>query len=397
MRMRLMIIPLLIGLGLHGQYFEWTPLPPFPGTARDDASAFTIGNTVYVGTGRDVVFALRNDWHAFDMIEETWSPIATMPASGRQYCAAFSDGNYGYVFGGVDGEGPLNELWRYDPVLDGWTLMAPLPAPGRYATVAFNNGMVCTGLLEGGAATNECWRYDTATDSWSAGPPVPGLARHRAAGSGDQVFVVGGRNGAGEVLDDVQVYDPTSGSWWTSSSPLPAARFGADAVYHNVLGSIFLVGGASSDNAFHDDCWSGGPWSPNAPFAGGPRRGGVIAYGAPLGVVQNVYYGTGVDDTQRYGDWWVYQNLSESIREGDPAVMRIHPNPSAGVIHLELGATLDRLPYWIHDVTGRVVATGIHTPGIPLDLSEQPPGLYHVIVSGPVVSHRGRVIISPHP
>lgn len=381
----------------NAQFFEWTQLAPFPGTARDDASSFTIGNTVYVGTGRDVVFALTNDWHAFDMIEETWEPIATMPASGRQYCAAFSDGTYGYVFGGVNGEGPLNELWRYDPAQDAWTAMTPLPAPGRYATVAFNNGMVCTGLLDGGVATNECWQYDVTTDSWSAGPPVPGPARHRAAGSGAHVFVVGGRSGDGAVLDDAHHYDPQSDSWSTSASPLPAARFGADAVFDELLGSIYLVGGASSDSEFHAESWSGEPWSPIAPFAGGPRRGGVIAYGAPFGIVQNIYYGTGVDDTQRYEDWWVYQNLSESIRERDLEVVRIRPNPSTGLIHIELGDTNDHLPYQVHDVTGRVVAEGIHTPGGTLDLNDQPSGIYNIVLHSRDRILHGRSIITTRP
>lgn len=381
----------------NAQFFEWTPLPPFPGTARDDASSFTIGNTVHVGTGRDVVFALTNDWYAFDMIEETWVPMAAMPASGRQYCAAFSDGTYGYVFGGVDAEGPLNELWRYDQVQDSWTAMAPLPAPGRYAAVAFNNGVVCTGLLAGGVATNECWKYDATTNSWSAIAPVPGPARHRAAGSGNQVFVIGGRSGDGAVLDDVHHYDTASDSWSTSASSLPAVRFGADAVFDDAVGSIHVIAGASSDSEFHADCWSGEPWSPIAPFAGGPRRGGVIAYGETSPFTQSIYYGTGVDDTQRYADWWVYRNISEGIQERGLEVVRIHPNPSTGLIHIELGGVKARLPYRIHDITGRIIAEGIHTPSETLDLSSRPSGIYHIVLRDRERILHGRSIISARP
>lgn len=381
----------------NAQFFEWTPLPPFPGTARDDASSFTIGNTVYVGTGRDVVFALTNDWFAFDMIEETWSPIAAMPTSGRQYCAAFSDGTYGYVFGGVDDAGPLNELWRYDPAQDAWTAMAPLPAPGRYATVAFNNGMVCTGLLDGGVATNECWRYDATTDSWSAKAPVPGPPRHRAAGSGAHVFVIGGRTGDGAVLDDVHHYDPQSDTWSTSASSLPAARFGADAVFDDAVGSIYLVGGASSDSEFHAESWSGEPWSSIAPFAGGPRRGGVIAHGVTSPFTQSIYYGTGVDDTQRYADWWVYRNISESIQERGRELVRIHPNPSTGPIRLDLGVAKDRIPYRIHDNTGRIIVEGVHVLGETLDLSGQPSGIYHIILRHHDRILHGRSIITARP
>ena len=93
----------------------WEQLPDFPGTPRDDAASFMIGDHIYVGTGMEVGFGLTNDWFRFDMISETWDPIASMPASPRQYCTAFTVDDTGYVFGGIDSTGALNELWAYDP------------------------------------------------------------------------------------------------------------------------------------------------------------------------------------------------------------------------------------------------------------------------------------------
>lgn len=65
---------------------QWQQMPNFPGTPRDDASAFAIDDKVYVGTGMDVGFQLTNDWYRFDGSSLQWSAIASLPATPRQYC-----------------------------------------------------------------------------------------------------------------------------------------------------------------------------------------------------------------------------------------------------------------------------------------------------------------------
>jgi len=356
----------------------WTQLSPFPGTARDDAASFAIGEKVYVGTGRDVNFALRADWFVFDMIEQNWEPIAELPASGRQYCSTFTDGVYGYLFGGVDDSSPLNELWRYDPMVDTWQQMSSLPGTARWASVSFDDGMVCTGLFEGGIPTNECWHYDVATNTWSQRADLPGVGRHRAAGSGANTMVIGGMDPDGNVLNDVLQYDSSSDTWASVPITLPAERFGGDAVFEPIQGTTYFLAGASSNNTFHDDMWmfNGGGWEFLPPFPGGDRRGGVIATGAPYPNAQYIYYGTGVDDVQRYGDWWVYVNLSESIREHPSARLRVYPEPSQGIIWMDLPQEWSMVPYRITDTAGRPTAQGTILAGEALDMSGHAPGRY---------------------
>lgn len=376
---------MLFGFGFGitvAQAQTWSRLPDFPGTARDDASAFTIGNTVFVGTGREVSFGLTNDWYAFDMLGQSWTPIATLPASGRQYCSAFSDVTYGYLFGGVDADGPLNELWRYDPLLDEWAEMSPLPAAGRFATVAFNNGMVCTGLLNGDIATNECWQYNPNGDTWTLRASVPGPARHRASGSGAIPQVIGGADAAGNALSDSYRYDPTT-AVWAPISILPAPRLGADAVYDLGMDMTYIVGGASSPTALHADAWthSGNDWDPIMPFAGGPRRGGVIGFGTPeTPSLRQVYYGTGVDAIQRYSDWWVYTDVVEGMSDWGHIRLNTYPNPSTGLIRIERPHQA-MLQYKVNDMVGRTVTSGMLLPEQELDLSNLDPGDYTVRIS----------------
>lgn len=384
MRCAQLAFPFIMSLACHAQAFEWTRLEPFPGSARDDAASFTIGNTVFVGTGRAVDFSLTNDWYAFDMVEGNWTAIAALPASGRQYCTAFTDGTHGYLFGGVDDSGPLNQLWRYAPLLDQWQTMAPLPSAGRYASVAFDNGMVCTGLLDGGVATDGSWQYDPSADSWAARAAVPGPARHRAAGSGTMVYVVGGSDEEGNALSDVHVYNEGSDTW-TAIDDLPEPRYGADAVYNPLVDQFHLVAGASSASAFQAEAWTfnATTWESISPFAGGPRRGGVIAIGTPNGPsLQQVYYGTGTDGTQRYNDWWMYLTISEGIEERPIHRSLAYPDPSTGLVRFDLGEEQGTLRYTITDMAGRSVAEGSHSSTATMDLTFLPAGRYTIVFLG---------------
>lgn len=398
--MRSVLISLLLLSQVHAQYFEWAALQPFPGTARDDASAFSIGSKVFVGTGRDVSFALTNDWYAFDVGASSWSAIAALPASGRQYCSTFTDGTFGYLFGGVDATGPLSELWRYDPSGDSWQQMTSLPDDGRYATVAFENGMVCTGLLNGGIPTNECWQYSTAADTWSQRATVPGVARHRACGSGSLVSVFGGADAENNALADGFTYNATNDSW-TPTAALPAPRIGADAVYDPVFEKSYVVGGATTTTEFHNDAWAGevGGWNAIAPFSGGPRRGAVMAFvEAPLApTLRYVFYGTGVDATQRYADWWVYTILTESVQERAEIDLRIYPNPTTGLITFNLPAAEADLRLRIYDMTGRDVSEDIDRIGDVLDLSRLKAGQFSIRIISPQRNYHGRISLISTP
>ncbi|MEZ4740638.1 MAG: kelch repeat-containing protein [Flavobacteriales bacterium] len=307
----------------------WVSRADFPGTPRDDAAAFSIDGMVYVGTGRDVSFALTNDWFAYSPASDSWVSIAPLPSTGRQYCSAFSDGTYGYLFGGIDDDGPLNELWRYDPVLDQWQQRAPLPGPERYASVVVSDRYIVSGLLAGGTATSECWEYFASLDTWTQRADLPGTPRHRASGGWS---VIGGADAAYNALSDCYEFDTFNGTW-TALPDLPEARYGADAFRNTV------VGGATSDVLLHADVWTlrEGSWTntPLAEFPPGGRRGGVIA-GASDQDGQSFYYGTGVDLVQRRSDWWLFSFSRTSINELEATALTIAPNPVDDMLHVGL-------------------------------------------------------------
>lgn len=376
---------LLFTLPAHGQ--SWTQLSDFPGTARDDAASFHSSYQAFVGTGMDAGFQLTNDWYAFNA-DGQWQPVAALPASGRQYCSGFNllDERWGYLFGGLDGNGPLNELWRYDILLDEWSALAPLPAPGRYASAVITSGdraYVCGGLLAGGVTTNEVWCYDLATDSWSAVAPLPGVPRHRAASM--DLMVIGGADSTYQALSDVYQYDPVADSWLQMQN-LPAPRYGAQCA------GGFLFCGASSPSQFHDDVFAfqAGMWSVASfpQFPGGPRKGAVAAMQLMTSESWAVLFGLGTDGTARHSDWWavVYITGMEEFVAGTTIV---HPDPVRTELTPTMPTTWPSADHQVIDATGRVVLRGTLLNGQALDVGNLMPGRYSLSLV-----HQGRQLFA---
>lgn len=374
------LLPLFLAVAVQGQ--QWVQLADFPGTERDDAAVFSIGENVFVGTGMEVGWGLTNDWYRYDVAGNEWSPIAPLPASPRQYCAAFHIGGKGYLFGGLDASGPLHELWEYDPLSDAWTQRAALPGPGRYAMASFIAGLsgyVVAGLLADGSATNETWRYQPSDDTWTACAPLPGVPRHRAMGFSDWHVVVGGADASYQALSDGHIYDPGNDSWSPSAS-LPEARFGAATAS---TWGMFVIGGASSLTVFHEDVYLFVPgsgantWTAvNDPFNGGPRRGAVGASrftgGSPW-----IYCGLGLSGATRLRDWWG-ASLPLDIAEPSIGRLEVFPNPASDLLWVLPAHHHATSSFTVHDPTGRTVMTGHLRHGTPLELTALPAGRYEL-------------------
>jgi len=355
-----------------GQW-NWEQLPDFPGTARDDAASFTLNQGItYIGTGMEVGWGLTNDWWRSDGWQ--WQQVASLPASPRQYCAAVDVNDQGYLFGGIDGGGALNELWRYDQTSDTWTQMPSLPSEGRYAAVAMNldgDLLIAYGLLGSGSPTREAWLFRTQTNTWQQLDNAPAPARHRAASDAISRTIYGGMDADGNVLDDVWSVDYFNGSiQWSALPAMPAPRFGAKAAFGVV------VGGGSSWGEIHDNVWrfNGQNWSVLDPFPGGARRGGVVGTRCCLGGF--IHFGLGLDGTMtRRQDWWTMQ-VFNNVDEQDQQLLQLWPNPVSNEFRLKWPHGAPVAPYSLHDATGRTVSSGIASNGGPIDASRLPSGLY---------------------
>lgn len=389
--MRAILCPLLFSC-VAATAQLWEQMPDFPGSPRDDAASFQLDAAFcYVGTGRDTAFQYMNDWYVFDMMGHTWSEAPALPASGRQYCSAFTlaQASTAFLFGGTGANGPLNELWRFDYFSQTWTQAASLPGPGRYACTVIttsDQAYVCGGLLAGGTPTNEVWRYDHFTNAWTQMAPFPGTPRHRAAGM--DLLVIGGADADYQAFSDVFEYNPTNDTW-TQLPDLPQPRFGARAAEQ------VLIGGASSLTDFHADIfvqdWQNDTWSGSTqPFPGGPRRGAVASVRSPMADVCIVYFGTGLNGTMRYNDWWRMVCPFTSVSEVEGSSITVFPNPATDHVTLTLPANWHAAGFGIHDAVGRVISAGAIRSSEALNVRDLATGRYSL-----VVEHAGRSLRAP--
>lgn len=381
--------PALFSLALSAAAQTWSQLPDFPGTARDDAASFTIGNKIYVGTGMDVGFQLTNDWWCFDTQTEIWAPIAAMPTTPRQYCTGFTIVDTGYVFGGVDANGALDQLWAYHPEQDTWEQKASIPAEARYACVAvtgfYTNAIVATGMLASGVPTNEAWKYQAAVDAWEAIASVPGPARHRAACflDGGGMRIVGGADVDNNALSDSWSYPIwfETGEWYTAPN-LPAPRYGADGSGDYVT---VLTGGATSASEFHDETWilNGNAWSAVEAFPGSPRRGGVGAAGMSTSPwLTRFYYGTGSDLGSRYKDWWMLE-FPVSVAEHSSGSLALFPVPANSSLIIRMQAPSAWQIWRLFGWDGRLLMQGpVGAANIELSTASLVSGSYMVHLVG---------------
>ncbi len=378
------LIPLLLFIPLLVSAQTWQQLPDFPGTARDDAASFSIGDKTYVGTGMEVGWGLTNDWWCFNAQTGNWAAIAAMPTTPRQYCAAFTVGDTGYVFGGVDAIGAVSELWAYYPETDQWAQKSSMPAEARYACAAveaWNYGILATGMLASGVPTKEAWKYFPATDSWEEMNPVPGPSRHRAVAiqDGGGMLIAGGADSTGTALSDAWSYPVwfETGTYYQRAD-LPAPRYEMKGGSQYVM---VIVGGADSDTSFHDDAWGGytGDWSTLPSFPGGPRRGGV---GAGIEVTSNwsnsFFFGLGLDQARtRHNDWWRL-DFAVGIEDKDMSRIGLYPNPATHLITVTWPTTWPDARIRIMDALGRTVHDLQVNSGSPIDVSRLAPGRYVV-------------------
>jgi hypothetical protein len=155
----------------------------------------------------------------------------------------------------------------YDPSTNGWSLGAPMPfAAGSCCTALVLNGQIYVAggvvgfVLFGsiGTTTNGLARYDPVSNTWVMLAPMPVGRNHTASGTdGQKLYVFGGRDGGNAVangFDTVQIYDPASNTWVSSTdpgstlAPLPQARGGmGTAVYYN--GEFYVMGGETLNGA----------------------------------------------------------------------------------------------------------------------------------------------------
>jgi N-acetylneuraminic acid mutarotase len=165
--------------------------------------------------------------------------------------------------------------------------------------------------LQGIEGTKTVEAFDLETKTWDDNIAPLGTPRSyaTAVALGDSIYVMGGVDDSGNVLNSVEVYDPSKNEWHYAASMLRCRKGAASVVYGD---SILVFGGSGQDRLVRlVEIYSPamGTWTPDADTTHtlgrvfhhavkiGPRVyifGGLDAFG-PVGYVEKYLPGEGVD------------------------------------------------------------------------------------------------------
>ncbi len=332
----------------------WTQLLDFPGSARDDAAGFLIGNTFYVGTGLDGGFNAQRDFYKMDLQNETWSTSTSLdPGQERQYTTAFSHSTYGYLFGGIGpGLNYFQDLLRFDSNTSSWQTLSPIPAAGRRGAAAFvisNDAYIMGGNNPTQASSREVWKYNITNDSWQQMNDFPftGLWRASACSVNGVGYVFGGIDSSGTYSNKLYRYDPTNDQW-----NLLATFSGNGRAYTQLVSmgnNIMFFGGYENGNIYRDDLWlydlTNNQFVSYNPIPSLARRGYVSC------VWNNtLYISTGLVATPaRTAETWKVNGIV-GLENLVPETIEVYPNPFTKFIQVNKNGHLE-----IFDAQGRKV------------------------------------------
>ena len=163
----------------------WVSLEDFPGNQEYFSSALYHDKAyIFFGTeNNSSPFTTYSNYiWTYDLTNDTWEVKNIYEGLSRRNASAFTLGDFIYIIGGEgyrqnEGTVALNEFLKYDPVLDSWSSLDPFPGPARYSATSFtNNGIAYYGLgiAKGIGSLNDFWSYNPATNEWVQLPDFPG-------------------------------------------------------------------------------------------------------------------------------------------------------------------------------------------------------------------------------
>ncbi len=250
-------------IDLLGQWERWPQLPVPLGEVAGGIVGRRLLLVGEAGTPEGKPDSVRTALTlAYDLSLGAWdepTARARRPFPDNHHAAEVWNGKL-YVFGGMGPAAGKTQI--YDPATDRWTLGPDVPFAAGSSASALIDGkiFVAGGIVGNRNTTGRVAMFDPATGSWSERAPMP-LPRNHAASATDgrRLYVFGGRgpgSGDGNMVangfGDVQIYDPATDRWTTSTDaesdlpPLPQARGGmGKAVYLD--GEFYVLGGETKD------------------------------------------------------------------------------------------------------------------------------------------------------
>lgn len=233
-------------------------------------------------------------------VDAAWRDLPPGPLGERIEFASAWTGRELVVWGGLGwtpegAEVVLDDGAAYDPASGTWRSLPTAPGPGRAGAVAVWTGeeVLVLGGREGTTVLDDGLAYDPELDRWRTLPagPLDGRLPQAATWAGDRVVVTLVRPEAGDPDGAVASFAPTSGAWTLISSP---GDFNRSALVTTAdIGVVLLTGlvddmntSVRPDVAVHrlaGDRWEAAAGAPGVL----PQAFGAAAVGGGLVVVDH--------------------------------------------------------------------------------------------------------------
>ena len=242
-----------------------TNAPPGRSNAGMAYSASAGVHVLFGGT--DSTFTYVNDvWH-YNAGTRTWTaptPSGDIPAPRTSPAmAGLSSGQILLYGGSTTFQGPVGDLYVYDPATATFALRASVAPPGArtnaFATAVGNVYWICGGT-DSFQDLTDCWSYDLGTNTFTTEAPLPSARQGSAmaATPTGEIYVFGGTS-SGIDTNELLLY---SGGGWTMPAQVnpPPPRDGAVLAVDPGTGHLLIFGGHDPIAGYtYSDLWSYDP------------------------------------------------------------------------------------------------------------------------------------------
>lgn len=168
---------------------------------------------------------------SFDTRSNRWAQRASKPTAVKNALALLVAGKL-YVFGGEKQDGnPTDLLEIYDPETDSWSTGAKGPkALSRYAATSIDGKLFFFGGWDGKTFSKESFIYDPSNNKWTNSIPSPvAFADAHAVSANNRFMIIGGTT-SNETLTTVRIYTPSTNNHSATAWSDPLNFFEAEKI-----------------------------------------------------------------------------------------------------------------------------------------------------------------------
>ncbi len=229
----------------------WTEVAPRPAPRAIVGAAYGTDGRIYSVGGIDASYAPTAGVDALDLLEGVWTEAVAAPTATVQFGLAVTPDGRICRIGGTDRFGPVATADGYDVEVARWSTLSDLPmARQGLSAVTSRDGRLWAvggGVPEGmeAHATNAVEVYDPQGDVWASGPAMAEPRFEPAAVAlGEGILVTGGHGEGHETLESTEILE---GDAWIEGPPMSEPR-AAHAAVLGEDGRVFVFGGHGAED-----------------------------------------------------------------------------------------------------------------------------------------------------